>query len=60
MERMRSFLDEISARHPDGIVLAVSHENPIVAAFALTVDDPEKVIRDSVANCGWLELDWPV
>jgi broad specificity phosphatase PhoE len=60
MERLRSFLDEIAACHPDGIVLAVSHENPIVAALALTVDDPESVIRDSVANCGWLELDWPV
>jgi len=60
MERLRNFLNEIAASHPDGIVLAVSHENPIVAALALTVDDPEKVIRDSVANCGWLELDWPV
>lgn len=59
MERLRSFLDDISACHPDGIVLAISHENPIVAALALTVDDPEKVIRESVANCGWLELDWP-
>jgi len=59
MERLRSFLDEISARHFDGRVLAVSHENPIVAALALTVDDPGQVIRDSVANCGWLELDWP-
>jgi alpha-ribazole phosphatase len=59
MERLRSFLDEIAACHPDGVVLAVSHENPIVAALALTVEDPEQVIRDSVANCGWLELEWP-
>ena len=59
MERLRSFLDEISARHPDGTVLAVSHENPIVAARALLADDPEQVIRDSVANCEWVELDWP-
>lgn len=35
MERLRSFLDEISARHPDGRVLAVSHESPILAAQAL-------------------------
>ena len=60
MERLRSFLDEISARHLDETVLAVSHENPIVAALALTVVDPEHVIRNSIANCGWLELDWPV
>jgi len=59
MERLRSFLDEISVRHADGMVLAVSHENPIVAALALTADDPERVIRDSVANCAWIELDWP-
>lgn len=58
MERLRSFLDEISARHAHGMVLAVSHENPIVAALALTMDDPMQMIRDSVANCGWVELDW--
>jgi broad specificity phosphatase PhoE len=60
MERLRSFLDEISARHSDGIVLAVSHENPIVAAKALQVDDPGQVIGDSIANCEWVELDWPL
>jgi alpha-ribazole phosphatase len=60
MERLRSFLDEIFARHADGMVLAVSHENPIVAALALTVDDPMRVIRDGVANCAWVELDWRV
>jgi broad specificity phosphatase PhoE len=59
MERLRSFLDEISGRHPEGTVLAVSHENPIVAAKALLADDPEQVVRDSIANCGWVELDWP-
>ena len=59
MGRLRSFLDEISALHPDGTVLAVSHENPIVAALALTVDDPEQVIRGSIANCEWVELVWP-
>ena len=60
MERLRSFLNEIAARYPDGTVLAVSHENPIVAALALTVADPVQVIRDSIANCGWIELDWPI
>jgi broad specificity phosphatase PhoE len=58
MERLRSFLDEVAMLHPDGTVLAVSHENPIVAAQALTVDDPESMVRASIANCGWAELDW--
>lgn len=61
MERLRSFLDEIAARHPNGIVLAVSHENPILAALALTFDDPEKITRyDGLANCEFVELEWPV
>lgn len=58
MGRMRSFLDEVAMRHKEGVVLAVSHENPIVAAMALTVDDPESVVRRNIENCGWLELDW--
>lgn len=58
MERLRSFLDEIFARHAHGLVLAVSHENPIVATLALTMDDPMQMIKDSVANCEWVELDW--
>lgn len=61
MERLRSFLDEIAARYPDGTVLAVSHENPILAALALTMDDPEQITcHDGIANCEWVELDWPV
>ncbi len=59
MERLRSLMDEVAAHHPDGIVLAVSHENPIVAALALTVGDPDQVIRRKVANCGMVELAWP-
>jgi broad specificity phosphatase PhoE len=60
MERLRSFLDEIAARHPDGVVLAVSHENPIVAALALAVAAPEQVVRRNIANCEAVELEWPV
>ena len=61
MERLRSFMDEIAAHHPDGNILAVSHENPILAALALTMDDPEQIARhDGIANCGWVELAWPV
>jgi broad specificity phosphatase PhoE len=60
MGRLSGFLDELAARHPDGIVLAVSHENPILAAQALAADDPEQTARGSILNCGWAELDWPV
>ena len=59
MERLRGFLDEIATRHPDGMILAVSHENPILAALSLTADNPEQTIRGSIANCAWVELDWP-
>ncbi len=56
MERLRSFLDDVAARHPHGVVLAVSHENPIVAALALSSDEPERVARRNIANCEWVEL----
>ena len=59
MERLRGFMDEIAVHHPYGTVLAVSHENPILAALAMTADDPERVVRASIANCEWVELDWP-
>lgn len=59
MERMRSFLDEAAARHPDGIMLAVSHENPIVAALCLASDAPEQTAHRKLSNCEWVELDWP-
>lgn len=58
MERLRSFLDEIAARSPDGIVLAVSHENPILAAQALRSDDRERIATEKIANCCKVVLDW--
>lgn len=59
MARVRGFLDEIAVRHPDATVLAVSHENPIVAATALLAERPETVMRDSVMNCASVGLEWP-
>lgn len=59
MERLRGFLDETAARHPDGLVLAVSHENPIVAALCLASAAPEQTAHRKLANCEWVELDWP-
>lgn len=59
MERLRSFLNEISVRHAGETVLAVSHEDPILAALALTEDDPGQTARKHIANCNWVELSWP-
>jgi alpha-ribazole phosphatase len=60
MARVKSFLDEASQRHPDAIVLAVSHENPILAAMALAGRPAEDAARGSIAHCTWIELTWPV
>ena len=60
MARLRSFLDEIASRHADGIVLAVSHENPIVAVLALMSDEPEREVHRHLDNCQWVEVSWPV
>jgi len=57
MERLRSFMDEIAARHPDGNILAVSHENPILAALALA-GDPGQGVRGSIAYCELVEIVW--
>lgn len=59
MERLRGFLDETAARQPEAMVLAVSHENPILAALALSGKDPEEIVRGSLANCGRVDLVWP-
>ena len=60
MERLRGFLNEIFTRHRDGAVLVVSHENPILAALALSAEDPDKIARGSIANCAWVEMEWPI
>lgn len=57
IERLRGFIDEIAMRHSGGIVLAVSHEHPIVAAWAAANGRPEQAIRMNVTNCGWLEIE---
>jgi broad specificity phosphatase PhoE len=60
MERMRGFLDELAVRYPQGNILAVSHENPIIAVLALTVDDASAVVFNHLENCGRLDLSWPL
>jgi alpha-ribazole phosphatase len=59
MGRLRSFLDEGAARHPDGLVLAVSHQDPILAAQALSAGEPEVVAAWQMRNCEWVEVVWP-
>jgi len=60
MERLRSFIDAIAQLHPEGIVLAVSHENPIQAAAALAGKNVEAAARGGLGNCEWLRLEWSV
>lgn len=59
MGRVRGFLDELGLRHPTGVVLAVSHENPIAAALTLQSDTPETTCLRKLANCESVELNWP-
>lgn len=60
MERLRDFLAETAATQPRGPVLAVSHENPILAVLALSGQSVEEAARGGIPNCGWVELRWPV
>lgn len=60
MERLRGFMNDAAMRHRGGTILAVSHENPILAALALSCGDPEKMVRGCIANCEWVELIWQV
>lgn len=59
MARLKSFLDEAAARHPAGMVLAVSHENPIAAALTLLSETPLQTALTRVENCQAVTLDWP-
>ena len=58
MGRVRHFLDEMARQFPAAHILAVSHENPIIAALALTVSDPATVVFNNLENCGRLDLEW--
>lgn len=58
MERLRSFLDDMALRHPQGRILLVSHENPILAAKGLTTSAPEVVLA-ALPNCGRVDINWP-
>jgi broad specificity phosphatase PhoE len=58
MERMRACLDELAKRHAEAEVLAVSHENPILAACALAGMPAAEAVRASIANCGMVVIEW--
>lgn len=58
MGRVGAFLDEVARVHAGGIVLAVSHENPILAAAAYVGRDAEDAARGAVGNCQWLCIEW--
>lgn len=58
MARFRSFLDDAASRHPQGILLVVSHENPIVAVLTLLSDTPQQTCLRKLHNCEVVEIDW--
>jgi broad specificity phosphatase PhoE len=58
MARLRSFLDEAAARHPQAMVLVVSHENPIIAVLTLLSATPETTCLQKLDNCGSVEIEW--
>jgi broad specificity phosphatase PhoE len=60
MQRLRSFMDEIAERHSGGVVLAVSHENPILAALSLSNENPEQTVLVKLKNCEIVEVQWPI
>ena len=59
MERLKSFLDDMASLHSGKKILAVSHENPILAALALCGMDPGEAALGSIANCQRVEITWP-
>jgi broad specificity phosphatase PhoE len=59
MERLRAFMDQVAERHVDCTVLAVSHEDPILAAQAVAGRSPEEAARGDIANCEWVMIEWP-
>lgn len=60
MARLAAFLAALQTRGNEaGAVLAVSHENPIMAVRALTGTPADEAARGHIPNCGWLEIQWP-
>ncbi len=60
MTRVRRFLDEMASLNQGKRVLAVSHENPILAALALAGMDPLEAALGSIKNCQKVEISWPI
>ncbi len=58
MERVRACFDRLAARHGDAEVLAISHENPILAACALAGMPVEEAARGSMGNCAYVVIEW--
>ena len=57
IERLRAFLADLDTL-PAGVnVLAVSHQDPILAARAVAGQDPWAVVGAGIANCGMVILE---
>lgn len=52
---MRAFLDTLR-KTGEGVVLAVSHENPMLAVLAVAGVLPAQAARGRIPNCAWVRL----
>jgi len=58
VERLRGFLAEVQAFAADAHVLAVSHQDPILAAGVAAGTDPEVSALASIRNCGRVTFEF--
>lgn len=56
MDRLAAFLADLGRLPAEARVLAVSHENPILAARAVAGLAPAQAARGHLANCAWVVL----
>lgn len=56
VERLRAFLTDLEGFAVDAHVLAVSHEDPLLAAQVVAGTDPATAARASIRNCGRVTL----
>jgi broad specificity phosphatase PhoE len=58
VERLRAFLRDVERLASDAHVLAVSHQDPILAAQVVAGADPETTVLAAIRNCGQVTLEF--
>lgn len=57
-ERLRFFLESLETMPVDATVLAVSHEYPLRSILMLAGVEPEVAVRQAIANCGTVVVEF--